>query len=363
MELIQKLRNFLTRESKYEDEAEGLLLLIRTVILICLPVYIGMFIYSLIFSLGIKPVVTLLAGVVIYAGIFAATYFHRSRKCMIALIVSTIIISGILTTIFGWRASFQNIIYIVLLIMWYDPTTGQKRKVLWSVVLGVSICYISHKTTFGVALIPPESMFYSVVVYANIIVFSICISIVAYYFCNQYIESEHKLREYARKLKQLSETDPLTKLVNRRYTEEELEEVRKDSMAQNYMFCIAIGDIDFFKHINDTYGHDAGDFILSSLAQDFKSFIKGKGFVARWGGEEFLFILRRMNGDEAMIQLDQLRTSIKNKEYVYKGTSIKITMTFGIDEFSDSDGIKKTIDNADKKLYMGKESGRDRVVF
>ncbi|MBP3278932.1 MAG: GGDEF domain-containing protein, partial [Butyrivibrio sp.] len=129
------------------------------------------------------------------------------------------------------------------------------------------------------------------------------------------------------------------------------------------MFCIAIGDIDFFKNVNDTYGHEAGDFILQSLAEEFKNFMKARGFVARWGGEEFLFVLPRINGDEAMAVLDELRLIVKKREYVYKEHTIKLTMTFGIEEFSKISGVEKTIEEADKKLYLGKQNGRDQVVF
>ncbi|MBQ8031690.1 MAG: GGDEF domain-containing protein, partial [Butyrivibrio sp.] len=108
---------------------------------------------------------------------------------------------------------------------------------------------------------------------------------------------------------------------------------------------------------------EAGDFILQALADELKNYMKARGFVARWGGEEFLFVLPRMNGDEAMEVLDDLRHIVKNKEYVYKEHIIKLTMTFGVEEYSKLNGVDKTIEEADKKLYLGKQNGRDQVVF
>ncbi len=363
MGLFKKLHELIRKESRYEDEANGLLYLIRTVLVIWMPVYLIMGIYSLVAGLGIKPVILFLVGVVVYAGIFAETYSQKSRRCLYYLIISATIITGFLTVVFGWRASFQNFIYINFLILWYDPTSDRRVKILSSAVMGLAMCLISDLTPFGSTILQPNTLQYVVIVYTNIILFSICLSIVAYYFCHQYIESEHKLRIYNRKLKAMSETDPLTGLVNRRYVQEELKEIIRESRAEQYLFCIAIGDIDYFKQINDTYGHDAGDYILSELSKHFLDYMKDKAIVSRWGGEEFLFVLPRLNGDEAMKLLDELRLSVKRKEYVFGDNTIKVTMTFGVDEYSDQVGVENTIAEADKKLYMGKQSGRDRVIF
>ena len=363
MGLFQKLHGFIIKESPFEDEANGLLFLIRTVLIIWMPFYFVMGIYSLVSGIGLRPVLIFAAGLLVYGGIFAETYTRRSQRCLYYLLISATVITGLLTVVFGWRASFQNFVYINFLILWYDPTSSSRKKAVSSIFMAIAMCVISYFTPFGQTVLTPGTAPHFVVVYSNIILFSVCLSIVAYYFCNQYIESEHKLREYNSKLKQIAETDPLTGLMNRRSAVQEIEEVVKESIALKYLFCLAIGDIDFFKTVNDTYGHEAGDYILQSLAKEFRNFMKARGFVARWGGEEFLFVLPRMNGDEAMAVLDELRLSVKNKEYVYKEHTIKLTMTFGVEEFSKLTGVEKTIEDADKKLYIGKQNGRDRVVF
>lgn len=363
MGLFRKLHALIIKESPYEDEANGLLFLIRTVLIIWMPFYLIMGLYSLISGLGLKPFLIFVAGLVVYGGIFVETYTRRSQRCLYYLLVSATIITGFLTVVFGWRASFQNFVYINFLILWYDPISGSRKKVISSVFMAVSMCVISYFTPFGQTVLTPGTAPHFVVVYSNIILFSLCLSIVAYYFCNKYIESEHKLREYNSRLKQIAETDPLTGLMNRRSAEQEIQVVVKESTSLKYMFCLAIGDIDFFKNVNDTYGHEAGDFILQALAEEFKNYMKARGFVARWGGEEFLFVLPRMNGDEAMEVLDDLRVHVKSKEFNYKDHIIKLTMTFGVEEYSKLNGVDNTIEEADKKLYLGKQNGRDQVVF
>ncbi len=362
MGAVRKLLKLINKESPFEGEANGLLFLIRSELLIIVPVYLIMGFYSVSKSFGYKPVLVFFAGVIVYSGIFVETYTRRSKRCLYYLIVSATIITGLLTMVFGWRVSYQNFIYVILLILWYDPTAGNSSKAYSSIFITISMCVISYLTPFGESLIRPGSIEHNVIIYTNIIVFALCLSVVAYFFCNQYIESERKLREYNRKLKGMSETDPLTMLMNRRCAKEELDETIKESEKEKYLFCIAIGDIDFFKKINDTYGHEAGDFILKSLAADFKTYMKDKGFVARWGGEEFLFVFKRSNGDEALGLLDHLRLKIKTKKYTFEGQDINITMTFGIEEYGNK-GVEKVIAEADKKLYIGKQSGRDRVIF
>ena len=363
MELFQRLHELINKESRYEDEANGLLFLIRRVLVVIMPFYLLMGIYALIIGMGYEPCLIFFGGLVIYAGIFAETYTRRSKRCLLYLILSATIITGLLTLVFGWRASFQNFIYINFLILWYDPVTEKRNKILSSSLMGVAMCLISYFTPFGASILVPNTTPHFVVVYSNIIVFSVCLAIVAYHFCTQYIESEHKLMEYNKKLKEMSETDPLTGLVNRRFMQQELEEVRKSSLSEKYLFCIAIGDIDYFKKINDTYGHDAGDFILTELAKFFETYMKDKGSVARWGGEEFLFVLPKVNGDEGLRILDEMRRQIEASKFVFKDVTIEVTMTFGIDEYSEVSGIDRTIDEADKKLYLGKQSGRNRVIF
>jgi diguanylate cyclase (GGDEF)-like protein len=142
----------------------------------------------------------------------------------------------------------------------------------------------------------------------------------------------------------------------------------------NYGMSIAMADIDHFKKINDTYGHDAGDEVLKKLAGCFKEFMKPYGIAVRWGGEEFLFVFDDMNLDDAFVALDGLRLKIATLEIIWKGERIPVTMTFGVTDInvmksaSDTDldienRIMDAITDADKKLYIGKESGRNKVVI
>ena len=126
---------------------------------------------------------------------------------------------------------------------------------------------------------------------------------------------------------------------------------------------ICICDIDFFKKVNDNYGHDVGDIVLQNLADIMTTTLDKNILAARWGGEEFLLVFAGYNGDEAYNKLETLRGNIKSLEFKAKEKTFSITMTFGLAEYDFSSDIDTIIKEADEKLYMGKENGRDQIVF
>lgn len=126
---------------------------------------------------------------------------------------------------------------------------------------------------------------------------------------------------------------------------------------------IAMGDIDFFKHVNDTYGHDAGDEVLRTLSRLFCTVIGEKGEVCRWGGEEFLFVFPGMDMEEVQLLMSDLLDDIRHTPVLYERKLIHVTMTFGVEEFGRNHTMESVIQEADRKLYLGKESGRNRVIY
>ena len=131
----------------------------------------------------------------------------------------------------------------------------------------------------------------------------------------------------------------------------------------NNTFCVCIGDIDFFKKVNDNYGHDFGDEVLQKIAGIFKREMQGQNFAARWGGEEFLLVFFNCNGDEACVKVEDIRAKIKAAKVSRGEDEINVTMTFGLAEYSFNHGLEATLKEADEKLYIGKEKGRNIVIF
>lgn len=162
-------------------------------------------------------------------------------------------------------------------------------------------------------------------------------------------------------LRALIERDSLTSLLNRRSGDSRLRKTIEDSASHGTPFCVALGDIDLFKKVNDTYGHECGDLVLKKVSGLLRQYMHGRGFVARWGGEEFLLVFQDTEFDQAYSLLEELRKQICGLEIHYNDQPIHVTMTFGITPGAGSD-MNDLIRIADEKLYEGKSAGRNRVV-
>jgi len=175
-------------------------------------------------------------------------------------------------------------------------------------------------------------------------------------------KAQQELEEANKRLSKLARTDPLTGLSNRRDVYEKIEyEIRRFERSKEG-FAIVIGDIDDFKDVNDNLGHDAGDFVLFSLAHQIRSMLRKQDVVGRWGGEEFIMMLPNTKLDGAKIITEKIRKSIEDKVMHYKGKEISITITFGIAVFDEMQPMNDCIKRADTALYEGKRKGKNCVV-
>ncbi len=159
--------------------------------------------------------------------------------------------------------------------------------------------------------------------------------------------------------KDKSTHDELTGLTNRFYAQRYFE---KMNQKIDRRYIIALFDIDNFKSINDTYGHQFGDEVLKSIAEKINLFIVGNGMACRWGGEEFLIVLEDIPKEKAIQILNDLREKISMSTLLYQNEKINVTITIGVAEVNNSN-IMEAIDVADKKLYEGKNSGKNKVVI
>ncbi|MNP14681.1 putative diguanylate cyclase YcdT [compost metagenome] len=173
-----------------------------------------------------------------------------------------------------------------------------------------------------------------------------------------------KLEESNKKLQYLSNYDLLTEIPNRRYFKEQLEKVLMDkhNTCKSY---IVVMDIDFFKKINDKYGHPVGDEILKQFAKLVEENITSDDLVARFGGEEFIIFISNMEKKNIEERVDSLRKVIEENEFKVGDTIIKITSSFGISilEGAGELNFEKAYRFADEALYQAKESGRNKIYL
>lgn len=164
-----------------------------------------------------------------------------------------------------------------------------------------------------------------------------------------------------RSLRSLIERDSLTELYNRRSGGHRLTGSMEKAKSENTPFTLVIGDIDFFKKVNDTYGHQCGDLVLKNVARILRKHMKGKGYAIRWGGEEFLLVYENNRLEEAYEALKVMQEEIRNSCVQSGDNKIYITMTFGM-VCDPSRELKDLLRDADDRLYYGKNNGRDQIV-
>lgn len=167
------------------------------------------------------------------------------------------------------------------------------------------------------------------------------------------------------KLELIARTDPLTGLGNRRDFLERLEQERAASIRSGKMFSVVIADIDRFKEFNDKFGHKCGDSVLVNVAKTLQSLLRKQDNIARWGGEEFVLLLRETTAEQAYILIERLRTEVENTNTFCGSdcTPLKATVTFGICEYQDTLSLNDCLSLADKALYQGKNQGRNKTVL
>ena len=165
-------------------------------------------------------------------------------------------------------------------------------------------------------------------------------------------------------MKQSSLTDQLTGLYNRRYLEEVLEKIASSTIREKSLLGILMIDVDYFKKVNDTLGHDAGDMVLKELSQVLINSVRDSDFVVRYGGEEFIVILQNIKEEDGVIQAaEKIRKTFENTKIPINGKTLQKTISIGAAIFpKDTNKIWEAIKFADLALYEAKRSGRNKVV-
>lgn len=159
------------------------------------------------------------------------------------------------------------------------------------------------------------------------------------------------------KLVEMAHMDRLTNLYNRHYLIDYMKSMEEHFSNRSWL---AIADIDNFKHINDTYGHNCGDYVLQHLSELMKNTCKDC-MLCRWGGEEFLIVGKTSESDSNI--LEKLRKTVEGESFVFEDSKIPVTITIGESDFSSDLSFSEWLQIADKNLYYGKNSGKNKVVY
>ena len=261
---------------------------------------------------------------------------------------------------FGWNGGVQHFLIPLLMLVFFNIYEMPWLKLL---ILAVLVTFrvwlyhyaLNHSPVYDMAAGTGVvfQMFNSMTLFITLA----CMFIL---FSSNIQDTERKLRLVNQELHKEADTDPLTQLPNRRAMLDVMSAFMREHPEER--FSVAIADIDFFKKINDTYGHNCGDYTLKTLADLFREKAGESYRVCRWGGEEFCFFLPVMNLDEAGEVMFSLCGAVRKMPLCFGDKEFNITITIGVEEYDYMSPIEQILEHADQKLYRGKIGGRNQVV-
>ena len=192
---------------------------------------------------------------------------------------------------------------------------------------------------------------------------ALAVSLIISFMAAAIMQNYQEVKTLKNKLETLSITDPLTGVYNRRYFMDSTVVQMDMAARQNTGSFVILFDLDYFKLVNDKYGHQSGDITLKEIAVRVASILRPYDIFARYGGEEFILFVAGIDKESAMQLAERIRQDIAENEISIKDSSITVTASFGIATAAPDHKLEDAIALADKALYRAKEEGRNRIVF
>lgn len=265
----------------------------------------------------------------------------------------------------GWDVGFQLYCFILIPMIFLASYIGisTNKKLFLPILISVidvstfmfCLFYTRNHNPISLGILSYEQSEYFYML--NIAIVFIGLIAIMYFFVYNAVHAEKTLHR-------LAEYDELTGLYNRRFIRDVLDDVYYDYISNGCLFSVAITDIDDFKNVNDTFGHDAGDYVLKTLGERFKAGISDNEIVGRWGGEEFIVIFENGSSfEDCYNTMDKIRQSIESKPFSYEGHNISITLTIGVAIYEEGMSITDIIRKADSRLYKGKAGGKNVTIY
>jgi diguanylate cyclase (GGDEF)-like protein len=255
----------------------------------------------------------------------------------------------------GWQSGFHYYLIPIVPFLMFHDRISTRTAVAGSFVVSVTYLLLRAATIDVVpGAVSPAVM--RALAYGNIAVPLVALGVISVYFRYASIDVE-------RHMESLAMTDALTRLPNRRRMRELLEAERVRCARDGHPFGVVLGDLDGFKLINDTRGHDCGDHVLTEVASTMRAVLRGQDAVARWGGEEFLFLLPDTDLGGAAVVAEKLRGALEAAPISFAERHVPVAMTFGVAVCMRGTTIEDAIARADRALYLGKHAGKNQVVL
>ena len=301
-------------------------------------------------------------------------FLHYVKTNLVATIVLTVIEVSLHSTLcayfIGWKGGFYVYPLSLIPVIYFVSINILRKEIYGHIIIGITVLnYQLTKIITNYRQIAEFEFIFDRIEEPLYTFNTVCASFIfiflVYSFLTEMKNIQQDLENKNDVLKNIANIDQLTNISNRRHMNEKLKFIIQNFEKNNEIFSIAICDIDNFKNINDTYGHNCGDIILKAIADILKfNCQKFDIEVCRWGGEEFLILLKNSDLQKSKKICEKILNDIRNYETRYNEEIVKVTMTFGIGEFNPTNNdIEQVLKIADINLYKGKKSTKNGVVI
>lgn len=284
---------------------------------------------------------------------------------MIVFFSEIVIHSVLCTLLLGWDPSFHLYLLVIMpiaiYVLFFSTSIGK-----FLVTVGVMIIVdFGSVIASGIILTKFEMLPYYPLSYSeatfldrvNLFLSAVILVFFAMLFALEIYGLLHHLGETNKKLEYIANHDQLTGLYNRHSIKPMVNRIEISGRS----YCVALGDIDDFKKVNDTYGHDAGDETLRQVADAIKCGIGDGDIACRWGGEELLLITVG-NRAECLARINAIRDDIVSRKMKNGEKDFNVTVTIGIADNTEAEGLERLVSLADERLYHGKKNGKNMIV-
>ncbi len=334
----------------------------RILMLMCLVMHA---IYLVAFlRLGIMVFIVFnIFSLILYYYLFTHQFHLTPNRHYFALVAEIMAHMSLAVIFFGWDFGFQYFIIFLFTAIYVKIINSIKYLNIYAVVemvlfIGLRIYTYNFEPVCAEVVSSYTMQFVCIF---NMLIFFVGMFILAKAVTDSNLLYRSILSKDNAELEELAQEDFLTGLANRRSLYNQYEYMKYRSKSE-FSCCIAIGDIDDFKQINDEFGHDVGDAILVQISQIIKSMTRDHDIVCRWGGEEIVIVMPNIPKNLAFTRLEKIRQKIEESSVKMRGKEVYCTITFGLYYHYGEGDLEQLISQADQLLYMGKRNGKNQVV-
>ncbi len=293
-----------------------------------------------------------------YIAIYILSQQNRLRATVILIHFEVCLFVAVSCIYLGWGLGFSMYLVAMSSLVYFCPFERKYIPYLFSIteiilflILKIYTMYYPPAISFDDKLSTAFYIFNSLASFTLILYAAFVSKLSA-------VMTEQTLTQSNTRLQDMVDHDALTHLWSRPHLTGQFDKI----IAEDLPVTIVLTDIDNFKKINDTYGHNCGDYILSELANLLKSVCPEYTGICRWGGEEFVLMFYQSNPASVVPVVDNIRKAVMEHQFKYNKRSLRITMTFGVSNSTESKELNELISLADKRMYYGKRSGKNTVI-